>query len=46
MTDLHALALNCSLKGGSESSSTEVLLAEVLEELASHGVALEPPVRW
>ncbi len=36
---LTALALNCSLKASSEPSSTEVLLQEVLDALAEHGVS-------
>ncbi|MGE0719929.1 MAG: flavodoxin family protein [Alphaproteobacteria bacterium] len=35
---LDAVALNCSLKRGSEQSSTDKLLGEVLAELAKHGV--------
>ena len=35
---LSALALNCTLKGGSEESSTERLLGEVLEELQKYDV--------
>jgi multimeric flavodoxin WrbA len=40
---LTALAVNCSLKGSAnaEKSSTEVLLEQVLEALAAHGVAGE-----
>ena len=41
MTDtasLSALALNCTLKRGTEESSTQKLLDEVLEALASHDV--------
>jgi len=34
---LKVLALNCSLKSKDESSSTDRLLKEVLEELSSHG---------
>lgn len=45
MTALKALALNCSLKTGSEPSSTETLLQEVLEELRGHGVQTAPTVR-
>ncbi len=35
---LAALALNCTLKGGSEESSTRAMLGEVLEELQQHDV--------
>jgi len=35
---LKALALNCTLKTGSEESSTELLLSQVLAELEKHGV--------
>lgn len=42
---LSALALNCTLKGGTDSSSTDVLLREVLDELRSHGVDAPDPVR-
>jgi multimeric flavodoxin WrbA len=45
MAELRALALNCSLKSGGEPSSTDVLLREVLDALAKHGVACGPPVR-
>lgn len=38
MPPLRALALNCTLKGGSEPSSTAMLLGEVLAALAEHGV--------
>ncbi|WP_460774567.1 flavodoxin family protein [Microbacterium sp. GXF7504] len=37
-TPLRALALNCTLKPGPEASSTELLLSQVLGELALHGV--------
>lgn len=43
--ELRALALNCSLKSGSEVSSTDVLLSEVDEELTGHGVAVADVVR-
>ncbi len=36
--NLTALALNCTLKRHQASSSTDTILAEVLEELKSHGV--------
>ena len=42
---LAAIALNCTLKSGDETSSTEVLLEEVLEALRSHGVEGQPIVR-
>lgn len=35
---LKALALNCTLKTGSDESSTELLLSQVLEELEKHAV--------
>ncbi len=35
---MKALALNCTLKSGSEESSTELLLSQVLEELERHGI--------
>jgi multimeric flavodoxin WrbA len=38
MTELRAIALNCTLKAGNERSSTEVLLGEVLAGLRRHGV--------
>ncbi|BBK44176.1 hypothetical protein STVA_41960 [Allostella vacuolata] len=38
---LTALALNCTLKRGDSASSTDKLLAEVLAELAQHGVSGE-----
>lgn len=38
---LTAIALNCTLKGGSSASSTDKLLAEVLAELAKHDVSGE-----
>ena len=37
-TPLRAVALNCTLKAGTEPSSTELLLSQVLGELALHGV--------
>jgi multimeric flavodoxin WrbA len=45
MADLSALALNCSLKGGTEESSTDVLLGEVIAELRRNDVECPPPVR-
>lgn len=36
---LKALALNCTLKRGTVSSSTEKLISELLDALKSHGVA-------
>jgi multimeric flavodoxin WrbA len=42
---MRACLLNCSLKGGSEPSSTDKLLAEVAAELRSHGVEVGAPVR-
>ncbi len=35
---LSALALNCTLKSGSDESSTELLLSQVLDELKKHDV--------
>jgi multimeric flavodoxin WrbA len=40
-----ALALNCSLKATGSESSTEILLQEVLDALAKHGVSSGPPLR-
>jgi multimeric flavodoxin WrbA len=37
-TPLRALALNCTLKPGDAPSSTELMLSQVLGELALHGV--------
>jgi multimeric flavodoxin WrbA len=45
MATLRALGLNCTLKAGSAPSSTELLVDQVLDELATHGVTTEPPVR-
>lgn len=42
---MRACLLNCSLKGGSEPSSTDKLLAEVAAELRAHGVEPGAPVR-
>ena len=36
MASVSAVALNCTLKAGTEESSTQKLLDEVLEALASH----------
>lgn len=36
---LTAIALNCTLKGGADASSTDKLLGEVLAELHRHGVS-------
>lgn len=41
MTMLTALALNCTLKDGDDTSSTELLLQQVLDELEEHSVAGE-----
>ncbi len=38
MTELTAFALNCSLKPSPASSSSELLLSQVLTELSEHGV--------
>lgn len=45
MPPLSALALNCTLKPGDAPSSTERLVRQVLDELATHGVKAEPPIR-
>jgi multimeric flavodoxin WrbA len=45
MTELRALGLNCTLKRGAETSSTDVLVGEVLGELRSLGVTTDAPVR-
>ena len=46
MSDLRALALNCTLKSSAGGkSSTDVLLEEVLGALRSHGVQADAPVR-
>jgi multimeric flavodoxin WrbA len=42
---LKAIALNCTLKGGSDPSSTDKLLSEILAELKKHGVESEKIVR-
>lgn len=42
---LVAVALNCSLKSSSEESSTDLILAEVCEELRSHEVVVGPVIR-
>ncbi len=39
MANLSAFALNCSLKPSPASSSSELLLRQVLDELARHGVS-------
>jgi multimeric flavodoxin WrbA len=45
-TALKAIGINCTLKSGPAPSSTDVLVGQVLEELATHGVeAVGPPVR-
>jgi len=44
-SQLRAIALNCSLKGGGEDSSTDRLLGEVMAELATHGVVADDVVR-
>jgi len=38
VTDLNALVLNCTLTPSPESSSTELLARQLLDELGSHGV--------
>jgi multimeric flavodoxin WrbA len=45
MPPLSALALNCTLKPGDAPSSTERLVTQVLDELATHGVKADPPIR-
>jgi hypothetical protein len=45
MANLSALAINCSLKGGSEPSSTDLLVTQVLDELKGLDVAVDGPVR-
>src|SRR5690606_35881820 len=42
---LAAVALNCSLKSGTQDSSTDLLLRQVLADLAKHGVTSDDPVR-
>lgn len=37
---MRAMALNCTLKSGTEPSSTDVLLDQVATELAGHGVEM------
>ena len=39
MTTLTAFALNCTLKPSPESSSTELLMSQILADLESHGVS-------
>jgi multimeric flavodoxin WrbA len=45
MTTLRAVALNCTLKPGPESSSTEVLLEELITALRGHDVEVAEPIR-
>ena len=45
MSPLRAVALNCTLKPGTDTSSTDVLLREVLAELHGHGVEVGDPFR-
>jgi multimeric flavodoxin WrbA len=45
MATLRAVGLNCTLEAGPAPSSTELLVGQVLDELASHDVTAEPPVR-
>ncbi|GAA1168180.1 flavodoxin family protein [Nesterenkonia sandarakina] len=40
-TQLHAVALNCTLKPSPDQSSTDVITDQLLTELASHGVTAE-----
>lgn len=41
MTKPHAVALNCTLKPSPAESSTDLMIAHVLEELAAHDVSSE-----
>ena len=45
MPNLHALALNCTLKPSPAESSTDILLDELSEALRKEGVAVDEPVR-
>jgi multimeric flavodoxin WrbA len=45
MVSLRALGLNCTLRSGPAPSSTDLLVSQVLDELAGLDVAGEPPVR-
>lgn len=46
MTAPKAIGINCTLKAGSAPSSTEVLVGQVLDQLAAEGVEVAgPPVR-
>lgn len=42
---LRAVAVNCTLKHGSESSSTDMILDEVMTELRTHAVDAGPIIR-
>ncbi len=45
MLSIRACLLNCSLKGGSQPSSTDNLLADVATEFEAHGVEVSKPIR-
>jgi len=46
MANLRALGINCTLKGGTTPSSTDLLVQQVLDELDTAGVeVMGPPVR-
>ena len=46
MANLRALGINCTLKGGTAPSSTDLLVQQVLDELDTAGVeVMGPPVR-
>jgi multimeric flavodoxin WrbA len=42
---MKAIALNCSLKAGSEASSTDLMISVIANELAKHGVELTETIR-
>lgn len=45
MPTLNAVLLNCTLKAGSDESSTDVLLNEIREQLSALDVKSEDPIR-
>lgn len=45
MTDIRAILLNCTLKSSGQPSSTDRLLGELAEQLRSHDVDIDGPVR-
>ncbi|GAA4663163.1 flavodoxin family protein [Gordonia humi] len=45
MTELHAVALTCSLKPTPAQSSTELLAGQVLDQLSQNGVTVSAPIR-